>query len=202
LHVVVCDVSRTAPICSGVSESIASPGRDALGVEQDLGVAAAAAAQDRAAAACRPWTATPGPTLQPVARGRVGNAVDLVAADDDLGGSRVAPLLDVVGAAAGELHRRQLPFGGGFRCRRRWRPAGAGATEGASAFCAARGHRVGPIARAPRTRGAGAADEPARAFDPHRVASPANVRSGAMASAGDGVIDDHAVPVGTAPLPN
>ena len=91
--------------------------RHALAVEQDLGVAAAEAAQpDRAAAAGPALDRDAGQALEHVAQGGVAEAVDLLAADDDLGGGRLAPLLDVVGAGAGDVHRRQL-----LRRRRRRR---------------------------------------------------------------------------------
>ena len=99
--------------------------RHALAVEQDLGVAVAEAAQaDRAAAARPALDRDAGQALEDVAEGRVAEAIDLLAADDDLGGGRVAPLLDVVGAAAGDLHRRETLASASFEV------AGAGAGGG------------------------------------------------------------------------
>ena len=99
--------------------------RHALAVEQDLGVAVAEAAQpDRAAAAGAPLDRHAGQALEHVAERRVAEAVDLLATDDDLGRGRPAPLLDVVGAAAGDLHRSKLVGarrGGRDRCALAWR---------------------------------------------------------------------------------
>jgi hypothetical protein len=79
-------------------------GRDPLPVEKDLGVAAAQAAQpDRAAAAGPALDRDAGQALQHLAQRRVAVAVDLVAADDDLGRRRLAPLLQVVRPRAPDL---------------------------------------------------------------------------------------------------
>ena len=109
--------------------------RHTLAVEQDLGVAVAEAAQpDRTAAAGAALDRHAGQALQHVAERRVAEAVDLLAADDDLGGGRLAALLHVVGPGAGDAHRRQL-LGLRGRCRflRRWsrcRGCGCGGRRG------------------------------------------------------------------------
>ena len=95
-------------ICSGRQRIEREARRHPLAVEQDLRVAAAEAAQaDRAAAPGPALDRDAGQALQDVAERRVAEAIDLLAADDDLGGGRLAPLLHVVGAAAGDLHRRE-----------------------------------------------------------------------------------------------
>jgi hypothetical protein len=80
--------------------------RHALAVEQDLGVAVAESAKpDRAAAPRTALDRDAGQPLEHIAERRVAELVDLVAADDDLGGRRIAPLLHVVGTVARDLHR-------------------------------------------------------------------------------------------------
>ena len=125
--------------------------RHALAVEQDLGVAVAQATQaDRAVAAGPSLDRHAGQALEHVAERRVAEAVDLLAADDDLGRGRVAPLLDVVGAAAGDLHRREVLAVAGFR---RWRWCGCGCGCFGRCGSGRRGRRWRlRLARGPRLR--------------------------------------------------
>ncbi len=84
-------------------------GRNALSIDQQLGVATAQAAHPRAAA---PSGSTARgharQTLQYVGNIVVAEAFDFLTSDDDLGGSRPTALLVVVGVGiAGDLHTLQ-----------------------------------------------------------------------------------------------
>ena len=139
-------------IWSGVERVEREARRHALAVEQDLRVAVAEAAHaDRAAASGPALDRHAGQALEHVAEGRVAEAVDLVAADDDLGGGRVAPLLDVVRArlpvicTGARAARPSVPAGGAG--------VGAGVGRGAGAGGAVPAWRgAAPAARAGRAR--------------------------------------------------
>ncbi len=93
---------------------------DTLAIDQDLRESAAHAAQPRRAAA--PGCAGDrhaGQALQDFERVAVTEALDLLAADDDLGGSRLAALLAVAAAAAGDFDALRVRRGRG--CVRRGR---------------------------------------------------------------------------------
>src|SRR5206468_7422337 len=88
----------------GIDRVDRETGRHALAVEQDLRVAVAEAAHaDLPAAAGPALDGDAGQALEDVAERRIAEALDLLAADHDLRGGRLAALLHVVGPAAGDL---------------------------------------------------------------------------------------------------
>ncbi len=130
--------------------------RHAVAVEQDLRVAGAQAAKaDLPAAARRAAERDAGQALQDLAERGVALALDLVAADDDLRRGRLAALLGVAAAAAGDFDalRVGLPSGAALSVRRRQRArqrsarppcGGRGAAPHARCRCSRRaGRRAG-----------------------------------------------------------
>ena len=117
------------------------PRRDAFAVEQDLRIARPQPAHaDRAAAAGPALHRHAGQALQQIADRAVAEALDLVAADHDLGSGRLAPLLRVVGPGRGDFDRLQGGGGGrGGGLRRRWRLG----SQQAGRQAAQRGEREG-----------------------------------------------------------